>query len=115
MTLKYIGVVILASALVIILAGCSSAATEASLPPSTTDEDYVIGSTNNAVPIVLPTYTVPQPADVNPGKIIGSVYVSDKDRLFHRQGCPNLGASSTAVMRQSAIIQGYSACPVCNP
>ena len=115
MKLKVFSLVFLASTLVSILAGCSTASTEASPPPSITDEDYVIGSTNNAVPIVLPTYTVPQPADINPGKIIGSVYISDKDRMFHKQGCPNLGAASTPVIRQSAIIQGYTPCPVCNP
>jgi hypothetical protein len=86
-------------------------------PSETTpeDQDVVIGSTGTGLPIFLPTYTVPQPANINPGRIIGSVYISDRDKKFHTADCPNLGPDEKAVARQSAVIQGYSPCSVCNP
>jgi hypothetical protein len=63
----------------------------------------------------LPTFTVPEPANINPGKILGTVYISDKDRKFHKADCSRLGISNTPINRQSATLQGYDACPVCNP
>lgn len=47
--------------------------------------------------------------------ILGTVYVGALNRYFHTVSCPNLGSSPTTLSRQAATIQGYSACPVCNP
>ncbi len=96
-------------------AACSSASQASPTETTPEDQDVVIGSTGTGLPIFLPTYTVPQPANINPGKIIGSVYIAEKDKKFHTADCPNLGSDSQAVARQSAIIQGYAPCPVCNP
>ena len=104
-------VVTLSLVTVLLLAACSNPATvDPSLTPSESPEDNPGG-----VPLVLPTFTVPEPANINPGKILGTVYISDKDHRFHKADCPRLGISNTPINRQSAILQGYDTCPVCNP
>jgi hypothetical protein len=113
MKLKLISTFITLLSILIAAGGCYPANT--STPISTSTPDEVIGSTESGIPIVLPTYTVDQPANINPGKIIGTVYISDRDHNFHKADCPNLGIINTPINQQSAIIQGYSACSVCNP
>jgi len=98
-----------------LLAACSAVNTSTFTPTLTGEEDTIIGVTEPGLPIILPTYTVPQPANINPGKIIGTVCISNHDKYFHRDGCSNLTINITTISRQSAKIQGYSACPVCNP
>jgi hypothetical protein len=115
MKLKLISILIILFAVSIMFGGCYSANTSTSTPTPTDTGDYVIGSTESGIPMVLPTYTIDQPANINPGKIIGTVYISDKDHNFHKADCTNLGIINTPVNRQSAIIQGYSPCPVCSP
>ncbi len=97
--------------LLLLMAGCSLIPRGTSPTPTDTPDTGTIGG----VPIVLPTYNVPEPANINPGKIIGTVYVSDRDHNYHRADCSLLGLSSTPINRQAAIIQGYNACSVCNP
>jgi hypothetical protein len=98
-----------------LLAACSAESAPTSTPALPEEQDAVIGATEPGLPIILPTYTVPQPANINPGKIIGTVYISNHDKYFHRDGCSNLTTNVTSISRQSAQIQGYTACPVCNP
>jgi hypothetical protein len=113
MAIKHIGLIIIVLPLFAALAGCSET-TPIPTPLPTNDQDNTVSGSGD-VPIVLPTYNVPQPAGINPGKITGSVYISDKDHYFHTKDCPKLGFPSTPVNRQSAIIQGYTADPFCNP
>jgi hypothetical protein len=104
--------VIISLLLVSLLTACSTANTPTN-PEELTDDQ---GSPfNSDVPIVVPTFAVPQPAGINPGKFIGTVYISDKDNKFHRADCPNLALTSTPLPRQQAVVQGYSACQVCDP
>jgi hypothetical protein len=110
-----LALILAASLLALALAACSSNGPQATPPPSPTNDDVVIGSTQNYVPGLLPTYTVPQPVELNPGPMIGTVYISDKDGYFHRPDCPRLGTPSTPIIRPGAMAQGYTACPVCNP
>ena len=95
-----------------LMVGC---ATKSPPQPVEPPSDTQGSAFNSEVPIVLPTFTIPEPANINPGKLIGSVYISDRDHKFHRAGCANLALVNTPVPRQQATIQGYSACPVCNP
>jgi hypothetical protein len=110
-----LAILIISLPLLLVSAGCSplSTPTPAQAPPD--NQHDAIDSTSGSIPIAPPTYTVPQPANINPGKFLGTVYISDKDRKFHRAGCPNLATMNTPIARESAIIQGYTACPVCNP
>jgi hypothetical protein len=97
-----------------VVAGCAAVRTGTPSAPAASPEsspaDYP-----GQVPIVPPTFSIPQPADINPGRIIGTVYISDHDHYFHSAGCPNLGASPTALSRQAAVLQGYAPDPYCNP
>ena len=95
-----------------LLTACSTSSTPTVSEESTDDQG---SSFNPDVPIVVPTFTIPQPAGINPGKFIGTVYISDKDNKFHRADCPNLALTSTPLPRQQATIQGYSACQECDP
>jgi hypothetical protein len=99
--------------LLLLMAGCSLIAREHS--PTQADNQGTADSNPGGVPIVLPTHTIPEPANINPGKIIGTVYISDQDHNFHRADCSRLGISNTPINRQAAIIQGYGACSTCNP
>ncbi len=96
----------------LLAAACSPPNTSPLDPEPSNNQDSIL---NRQVPIAVPTFTAPQPANLNPGKFIGTVYISDQDRKFHREDCSNLAPSNTPVPRQQAIIQGYTACPVCNP
>ncbi len=111
------GAAIVSLMLLLIGVGCSPNSTTPTATQAPADtQDSLIGSTKNVVvPLMLPTYTVPQPPDINPGKFIGTVYISDKDKYFHKAGCPNLGANPAPIDRTGATIQGYSADPFCNP
>src|SRR5512147_2609746 len=99
--------------ILLLLTACAPAPETATAVESTVP----LSSVEPALPTDLPTYFLPEqnPAFFKPGNIIGTVYISDKDRLFHQEGCTRLGAKSTGVLRQQAQIQGYSPCPKCNP
>jgi hypothetical protein len=100
-------------ALLAVPAGCSSGTPVPTPLPSASADQALPGPGD--VPIVLPTYDIPQPAGINPGRIIGTVYVSSKDHYFHTRDCPNLGPGATAIDRQSALLEGYTADPFCHP
>jgi hypothetical protein len=111
MILKQSLIIIIFSAL-LLMSACSlgSNSTSVQEPSPTQDFDF-----NKGVPIAVPTFTVPQPANINPGKFLGTVYISDKDNKYHREDCLNLASPSTSIPLQQAKIQGYTACPLCNP
>ena len=99
---------------ILLISGCSAGHSIApSAPP--TEQETNSAPNSGGVPIVVPTFGIPEPANINPGRIVGTVYIGDLNRYFHTESCPNLGSSPTALSRQAATIQGYSACPVCNP
>jgi len=98
--------------------GLMGACAAPGLPATATVESSApASSVEAALPTDLPTHFLPDqnPAFFKPGNIIGTVYISDKDRCFHRPDCTRLASKSTGVIRQQAQIQGYSACPKCNP
>jgi hypothetical protein len=98
--------------LALLLSACSLASNSMSLQEPSPTQDSAF---NKDVPIVVPTFTVPQPANINPGKFLGTVYISDRDRYYHKENGLKLGFPSTPTDLQKAKIQGYTACPVCNP
>jgi hypothetical protein len=110
-----VAMLIISLPLLLVLAACSPSSTPTPTQAPSNNQDNVPGSAAGGIPIAIPTYTVPQPANINPGKFLGTVYISDKDKKFHRAGCPNLNTINTPIARESAIIQGYTACPMCNP
>ena len=106
-----LGLIIIFSLLTLISA-CSTVSTTTPVQEPINDQNSIL---NKEVPIVPPTFTIDQPAGLNPGKFLGTVYVSDRDHLFHREDCFNLGIPNTPIDRQQALIEGYNPCPVCNP
>jgi hypothetical protein len=102
--LKYLFIVLLM--VMSVLASCSG---------SLSDRQDSLSSTPSDLPLLLPTHTLAQPAEINPGKFIGTVYISDHDNDFHTSGCPNLTTNVRPVPREGALIQGFTACPLCKP
>ncbi len=112
MNLKNGPFIIVPILLLLLSAACSMTAKSTPSPEPVINQD---SSPQLGIPIGLPTYTLSEPANINLGKFIGTVYISDKDQKFHRSDCLNLSPASAPLPRQQAIIQGYTACPVCNP
>jgi hypothetical protein len=106
MNFKLIFLCIAIVMIISVLAGCSRGLSDRQKTPT---------STTNGLPVLLPTYTLTQPADINPGRFIRTVYISDHDNTFHKSGCPNLTTNINPIPREGALIQGFTACQVCKP
>jgi hypothetical protein len=83
---------IVISLALMLLSACSLASNSMFLQEPSPTQDSAF---NKDVPIVVPTFTVPQPANINPGKFLGRVYISDRDRYYHKENCSKLGFPST--------------------